>query len=107
MAWVNWSRKSQESSSTRGPLGVDLNAGRARAAHGRTSRTKIFPLDGGFTDLPLAITLEKRLPEVGRAAWAMSRKLPHTLCTGYLPYLGQAREWSAGRHTVNADSATA
>ena len=107
MAWVNWSRKSQDASATLGPLGVDLNAGRVRAAHGRTARNKLFPLDGTHVDLPLAITLDRRMPEVGRAALAMSRKLPHVLCAGYLAYLGQQREWSAGRHSLNADSATA
>ena len=62
MAWVNWSRKSQEASATRGPLGVDLNAGRARAAHGRTAKNKLFPLDEPYSDLPLVITLDRRDP---------------------------------------------
>ena len=106
MAWVNWSRKSQDASATRGPLGVDLNAGRARAAHGRTARNKLFPLDEPHADLPLAIALDRRMPEVGRAALAMSRKSAHVLCVDYLPHLGQQREWKAGRHTLNADSAT-
>ena len=93
MGWVNWNRKSTDSAVMRAPLGVDLNAGRARAANGRAVRNKLFPLDEPQPDLPLAISLEKRTPEVGRAAYAVCRKLPHAICAGYLPMLGQAQEW--------------
>ena len=65
MAWVNWTRKSPDASVTREPLGVDLNAGRARAAHGRAGRNKLYPLDDPRPDLALGISLEKRTPEVG------------------------------------------
>src|SRR6476659_801352 len=97
MGWVNWSRKTTDSGVMRAPLGVDLNAGRARAANGRVVRNKLFPLDDPHIDLPLTITLEKRTLEVGRAAHAVCRKLPHTICAAYLPMLGQAQEWRAGR----------
>jgi len=107
MAWVNWSRKAQESDAARGPLGVDLNAGRARAAHGRPGRNKLFLLDDPRPDLPLAISLEKRTPEIGRAALASCRKLPHTICAGYLPFLGQTAEWRAGRQSLTPDGAVA
>ncbi|HJZ94098.1 MAG TPA: hypothetical protein VKE40_24705 [Gemmataceae bacterium] len=107
MAWVNWSRKSTEVSVDHGPLGVDLNAGRARAAHGKVTRNKLFPLDDPHTDLVLAVSLEKRAPEIGRGAYAVSRKLPHALCAGYLPYLGQPQEWKAGRYSLTADAAVA
>jgi hypothetical protein len=106
MAWVNWNRKTQDASITREPLGVDLNAGRARAAHGRAGRNKLFPLDDPRTDLALNISLEKRIAEVGPAAAAISRKLPHMICTGYLPCLGQTQEWKAGRHSFTAENAT-
>ena len=107
MSWVHWTRKSQDASVTRGPLGVDLNAGRARAAHGRAARNKLFLLDDPRTDLALGISLEKRMAEVGPAAAAVSRKLPHVICTGYLPSLGLAQEWKSGRHSLTADAATA
>jgi hypothetical protein len=106
MAWVNWNRKSADASATREPLGVDLNAGRARAAHGRAGRNKLYPLDDPRPDLILGISLDKRTPEVGGAA-AIIRRLPHVVCTGYLPFLGQAQEWKANRHTLTADTATA
>ena len=107
MGWVNWNRKSSDSGLMRAPLGVDLNAARARAANGRAVRNKLFPLDDPHSDLPLAITLEKRTPEIGRAAYAICRKLPHAICAGYLPFLGQAQEWKGGRTALTADSALA
>lgn len=107
MGWGSWSRKSQEVAVAREPLGVELNASRGRAAHGRQGRNKLFFLDDPDPDLSLAIALEKRAPEVGRAATSISRKLPHSICAGYLPYLGDPREWKSGRHTLNAESALA
>jgi hypothetical protein len=105
MAWVNWTRKAEGAGDARGPLGVDLNAGRARAAHGRAARNKPFLLDDPHLDLPLAISLDKRTPELGRAALTACRKLPHTICAGYLPCLGQSTEWTAGRQSLTADGA--
>jgi hypothetical protein len=105
MGWGSWTRKSQEASVARGPLGIDLNAGRARAAHGRGARNKLFPLNDPYTDLLLAISLDRRTPEVGRAAMATSRKLPHAICSGYLPQLGQTQEWKHNRFALTADSA--
>src|SRR5829696_2706955 len=107
MAWVNWTRKAHEGGDARGPLGVDLNAGRARAAQARAGRNRLFLLDDPRPDLLLAISLEKRTPEVGRAALAACRKLPHTICAGYLPFLGQTTEWRAGRQSLTADGAVA
>src|SRR4051812_29517882 len=107
MAWVNWTRKSPDATADRGPLGIGLNATRARAAHGRPGRNKLFPLDDPRPDLAIGISLEKRTPEVGPAAAAVSRKLPHAVCTAYLPQLGQAKEWKAGRLTLTADDALA
>jgi hypothetical protein len=107
MAWVNWTRKPQDASAARGTLGIDLNAGRARAAHGRPGRNKLFPLDDPRPDLAIGISLEKRAPEVGPAAAAVSRKLPHAICTGYLPVVGQTREWKSGRLALTADMAVA
>ena len=104
MAWVNWSRKAPEGNQDRGSLGADLNAGRVRATHGRVARNKLFLLDDPRVDLSLAISLDKRHPEIGQTALAVSRKLPHTMCVNYLPQLGQAFEWKHGRHVHNADT---
>ena len=105
MAWVNWSRKSSDATAGRAPLGIDLNATRARAAVGRAGRNKPFPLDDPRPDLALGISLEKRVAEIGLAAAAVSRRLPHVVCSGYLPHLGTAQEWKAGRHAFTADTA--
>ena len=104
MAWVNWTRKTPEGNQDRGSLGADLNAGRVRATYGKASRNKLFLLDDPHTDLPLAINLDKRTPDVGRPALAMSRKLPHAMCVNYLPQLGQQFEWKHARQTHTADS---
>src|SRR3954462_16038782 len=105
MGWGSWTRKSQDVAVAREPLGVDLNAGRARAAHGRVGRNKLFFLDDAEPDLPLGISLENRTPEIGRVANATCRKLPHVVCAGYLPHLGDNREWKSGRSAVNAEGA--
>ncbi len=105
MGWGSWSRRSQEVTVAREPLGVELNASRARAAHGRTGRNKLFYLDDPDPDLLLGISLDKRALEVGRAANAICRKSPHSVCAVYLPHLVDAREWKSGRHTLAADAA--
>jgi len=102
MAW-NWSRKTPAANEDRGALGVDLNAGRARATYGRASRNKLFLLDDPHTDLPLAVSLDKRTPDVGRAALSVCRTLPHTMAVNYLPQLGQVFEWKHAKHAVTAD----
>jgi hypothetical protein len=108
MAWVSWSRKSTpDPKRDRGCLGIDLNASRARAAMGNASRGRIVLLDDPNPDLPLAISMEKRSLEVGRAGVALSRRMPHFVCSGYLQYLGQVQEWKGGRHALDAPTALA
>jgi hypothetical protein len=107
MALLSWARKSPDATAARGPLGIDLNAGRARAALGWPGRNKLFPLAEPGGDLAIGISLEKRIAEVGPAAAAISRRLPHLICAGYLPHLGQPQEWKAGRHTLNSETALA
>lgn len=107
MGWVNWSRKSNEGPADRGPLGIDLNAGRARAAHGRASRNKLFSLAEPGGDLVLAISMEKRVAEFGNAAVAIQRRFPHAVCSNFLPFLKQPQEWKNGRHAFTAEPATA
>jgi hypothetical protein len=68
--------------------------------------TELVPL-GGEAELPLALSLEGRTPEVGRAGLALCRRAPHLACTDFLPYLGERREWSAGRHRLDPAQALA
>ena len=61
----------------------------------------------GEAELLLAVSLEARTLEVGRAGLLLGRRAPHLACTGFLPFLGQDREWSAGRHRLDAAQALA
>lgn len=107
MALRIWSRKSEDNSIEKGPIGLDLNSSRARAALGRGQKNKLLPLGEQHNDFPISINLDKRPAEVGPSAWAISRKLPHLICSNYLPFLGQPNEWKGNRITLNAESALA
>lgn len=92
-------------------VGLDLNASRARAVSGPPGASpRPVPLDGKGRELPLLVSLEGRRPEVGAVAMPLCRKLPHAVCQGFLSHVGEAngrpREWSAGRHRLNAHQAT-
>jgi hypothetical protein len=108
MAWTNWSRKPAAAAESRAAVGLDLNAGRARAVAGPAAGVtpRVLPLDDPHPDLPLAVSLEHRSPEVGRAGLDLVRRLPHAVCRDFLPFLGQAREWRAGRHRLDPAAAT-
>jgi len=95
----NWARKSSSSVSDVGVtvLGLDVNSTRARAIGQRENRWRTVMLDEPFEELPFAISLDKRAPEVGRQAIQISRRFPHLVCLNYLPCLGMAKEWKAGR----------
>lgn len=103
MAWVNWTRRATPAASrAAGMLGIEMSASLARAATGRAAHNRSVPLDDPHDDLPLTIALDKRAPEVGRAGNGLVRKLPHLVCAGYLPHLGEAREWKGRRHSLTA-----
>lgn len=86
-------------------IGVDLNATRARALHCTAAGPAPLPLEGCHAELPLALSLENRTPAVGKAGLALCRKLPHLACMDFLPHLGTNRQWSAGRHRLDAAAA--
>lgn len=84
-------------------IGLDLNAARARAVAGPASAVaRPLLLDGDAEELPLAISLEGRRPQAGRAGAALCRLLPHLVCVDTLASLGKPRVWSAGRHRLDA-----
>jgi hypothetical protein len=86
--------------------GLDLNATCARAVAAAAGESPwAIALDGPHADLPLALSLEGRAVEAGRAGAAVCRRSPHLACVNFLPELGGARSWTAGRHHLDADTA--
>ena len=87
-------------------IGLDLDASRARAVIGPRPHT-VAPLvlDGDRADLPLALGLEGKQIQVGRAGLALARRRPHLACLDFLAHLGSGRIWSADRHRLDADRA--
>jgi hypothetical protein len=80
-------------------VGLDLNASRARAVAGpSTQKLSLVRLDAERVELPLAISLEERIPRVGRAGFALTRSRSHLACLDFLPYIGTSRVWSTSEH---------
>ena len=87
-------------------IGLDLNATRARAVQGPIQNLPApLRLDGERRDMPLALSLEGRTPEVGRAGTLLCRRAPHLTCLDFLPYLDQQHTWTAGKHQLDAEQA--
>src|SRR5438876_5858234 len=88
-------------------VGLDLNSARARAVIAAPGQApEPLPI-AGEAELPLAVSLAGRSPEAGRAGLALVRRAPHLACANFLPSLGGPREWSAGRHRLDAAGALA
>lgn len=88
-------------------IGVDLNATRARAMQGTAAGPAPLALEPGQAELPMAVSLEERAPAVGRAGLSLARRLPHLGCFDFLPHIGTAKQWTAGRHRLDASGAMA
>ncbi|HEY1187748.1 MAG TPA: hypothetical protein VGE74_08830, partial [Gemmata sp.] len=99
-----WSRKQAPVHDRARAVGIDLTASRARAeAVGGKSRALV--LDDPEAELALFVAGDRRVPEVGRAGVGLCRKMPHLVCSNFLPAIGQAREWKLGRNTITAEAA--
>src|SRR5688500_4713106 len=84
-------------------VALDLNASRVRAAQGLVPREgRTVPLEGTEADFPLAVSVEGRSPQPGRAGLALCRLSPHLACIGFLPNLGDRREWAGPSCKVDA-----
>jgi hypothetical protein len=86
-------------------VGIDLTASRARAVALAAGRTRALVLDEPAEDLLLYLALDRRTPDVGAAGYHISRKLPHLVCSNFLPQLGQPRQWQSDRCSVTPESA--
>jgi hypothetical protein len=87
-------------------VGLDLNATRARGVAGAVDAPPLaMLLEGQREELPVALSLETRHVEVGSPGLSLCRRLPHLACLGFLGHLGADRQWSAGRHRLDADRA--
>src|SRR5262245_8388683 len=100
-----WGRKSTPVHERTRAVGLDLTASRARAASVGGGKFRTPLLDEPAEDLVLFVAGDRRAPEVGRAGYGLCRKLPHAVCSNFLPSLGQPREWKTGRHTLTPESA--
>lgn len=88
-------------------VGLHLDSGCAWAAAAAPGAPpQPLPLDPPHAELPLAVSLERRAPEVGRAGLILCRRQPHLVCLDFLPHLGSARRWAAGRHRLDAAGLT-
>lgn len=99
-----WSRKAPPVHDRTRAVGIDLTASRVLAeAVGGKSRAIV--LDEPDAELALFVSGDRRAPEVGRAGFALCRKMPHVVCSNFLPAIGQSREWKIGRHSLIAEAA--
>ena len=100
-----WSRKSAPIHDKARHVGIDVTASRIRAVAVGMGKVQPLALDEPAEDLLLFIGLDQRLPEIGRAGFALTRKMPHAVVSNFLPALTQTREWRNGRHVFSPESA--
>src|SRR5690348_15642539 len=88
-------------------VGLDLNSTRARGVAGSAEvPPQMLPLDGTYEELPVFLSLERSVVEVGRAGSAICRRLPHLTVSDFLAQLGTKRQWSGKGHKIDAARAT-
>jgi len=88
-------------------IGLELNSSCVRAVSGGVGCSQVVSLSDAQPELPLALSLEGRTPEVGVAGFALCRQNPHLACLNFLPHLGDSQEWTAGRHRLDSAKALA
>jgi hypothetical protein len=86
-------------------VGLDLTATRARAVALAAGRTRALLLDDPAEELMLFLNLDRRPAAVGRSGYACCRRLPHLVCSNFLPQLGHPQRWQGPRTTVTPESA--
>ncbi|MDB5310576.1 MAG: hypothetical protein JWO38_4778, partial [Gemmataceae bacterium] len=100
-----WSRKPVPVLDRSRVVGVDLTASRARVVSVGGGKVRPVVLDDPAEDLLLFLAGDRRAPEIGRAGYALCRKMPHAVGSSFLPALAQPREVRAGRHVLTPEAA--
>src|SRR5438132_1178628 len=100
-----WTRKTPPLHDKTRVVGIDLTSSRARAASVGGGKVRPVALDGPAEELLLFIACDRRTPEVGRAGYALARRMPHAVASNFLPLLGQPRDVKAGRFSFAPEAA--
>jgi hypothetical protein len=100
-----WNRKPPPVHEKSRAVGVDLTSTRARAVGVAAGKQRALLLEDPHEELPLFVSLERRTPDVGRVGYALCRRMPHAVCSNFLPTLTQPRDWRCGRHVMTPESA--
>ncbi len=75
----------------------ELDAQGAPPPAGLGQSARALSLDARHAELPLALALDGRVPEVGERGLSLQRKAPHSACVDFLPFLGERRHWGTGQ----------
>jgi hypothetical protein len=100
-----WSRKPVPKSDRARHAGLDLTASRVLGVSLGSGKVRNVGFDGPAAELALFIAMDRRTPEVGRAGYTLCRKMPHAVCSNFLPFLAQTKEWRAGRLALTPETA--
>jgi hypothetical protein len=100
-----WSRKPTPVHERTRAVGLDVSASRIRGVSVGGGKFRPLVLDEPAEELALFVSGERRTAEVGRPGYALSRRLPHVVCSNFLPSLARPQEWRAGRHVLSAEAA--
>ena len=100
-----WSKKSKPVHEKTRAVGIDLTSSRARAVAATAGIWRPLVLDAPAEDMVMFLALDRRMPEVGKAGYALCRKTPHAVCSNFLAAIGHTREWRCGRNTLTPDTA--
>ena len=100
-----WGKKQTPIHDRSRTVGIDLNASRVRAVSVGGGKYRSIVLEDPSEELMLFIACDRRTPDTGRAGYSLCRRLPHVVCSNFLPSLARSMEWNAGRHTLTAEAA--
>lgn len=100
-----WSKKPAPVHEKSRAVGLDLTSTRARAVGVTTGKSRSLLLEDPNEELLLFVALDRRTADVGRVGYALCRRMPHAVCSNFLPALTQPRDWRAGRHVMTPEAA--